>query len=183
MFNRLRYSTLIIDYRGYGTSTGSPSEQGTYRDAVAAWRYLTEARGVRDSDIVLFGESLGAAVASWLAARHAPRALVLASAFTSASDLGSEVYWFLPVRLISRFHYDNLANLAAVKVPVLIAHSRNDEIVPFTHGERLYAAATGPKRFLELSGGHNSGFVFTREEWVQALADFLEGVPVGRGEQ
>jgi hypothetical protein len=68
-------------------------------------------------------------------------------------------------------------------VPVLIAHSRNDEIVPFTHGERLYAAATGPKRFLELSGGHNSGFVFTREEWVQALADFLEGVPVGRGEQ
>jgi fermentation-respiration switch protein FrsA (DUF1100 family) len=174
MFSRLRYSTLIIDYRGYGTSSGSPSEEGTYRDAVAAWRYLIEQRSVPDTDIVLFGESLGAAVASWLAARHTPRALILASTFTSAVDLGAQVYWFLPVRLISRFRYDNLTNLEAVKAPVLIAHSRQDEIVPFTHGQRLYAAAHEPKQFLELSGGHNSGFIFMREEWVGALAAFLE---------
>jgi pimeloyl-ACP methyl ester carboxylesterase len=174
MFSRLRYSTLIIDYRGYGTSSGSPSEEGTYRDAVAAWRYLTEQRGVPDTDIVLFGESLGAAVASWLAARHTPRALILASTFTSAVDLGAQVYWFLPVRLISRFRYDNLTNLEAVKAPVLIAHSRQDEIVPFTHGQRLYAAAPEPKQFLELSGGQNSGDIFMREEWVGSLAAFLE---------
>lgn len=174
MFSRLRHATLIVDYRGYGTSTGSPSEEGTYRDAAAAWRHLTEQRGIHPADIVIFGESLGAAVASWLAARHPPRAVVLASTFTSATDLGAQVYWFLPVRLISRFNYDNLANLKAVKAPVFIAHSRDDDIVPFAHGQRLFAAAGEPKEFLEMRGGHNTGFIFMREEWVRALGRFLE---------
>ncbi len=203
MFSRLRYATLIVDYRGYGTSTGSPSEEGTYRDAAAAWRHLTEQRGIRPADIVIFGESLGAAVASWLAARVSlisdpsagagrearvpslpsgersgvrgvPRAVILTSTFTSATDLGAQVYWFLPVRLISRFNYDNLANLKAVKAPVLIAHSRDDDIVPFAHGQRLFAAAGEPKEFLEMRGGHNTGFIFVREEWVRALGRFLE---------
>lgn len=187
MFSRLRYSTLIVDYRGYGKSTGSPSEEGTYRDALAAWRHVTEGRGVRPADIVIFGESLGGAVASWLAARFSilplgersgarapPRALVLTSTFTSATDLGAQVYWFLPVRLISRFGYDNLANLKAIRSPVLIAHSRDDDIVPFAHGQKLFAAAGEPKQFLEMRGGHNEGFIFMREEWVRALAGFLE---------
>lgn len=174
MFHRLGYASLIVDYRGYGRSTGSPSEEGTYRDALAAWRHLTEQRTIPARDIVLFGESLGAAVASWLAARHAPRALVLASAFTSVPDLGAQIYWFLPVRLLSRFEYNTIANLARIAAPVLVAHSREDEIAPFSHGERLYAAAREPKQFLVLSGGHNDGFIFTREEWVRALADFLD---------
>jgi fermentation-respiration switch protein FrsA (DUF1100 family) len=165
---------LILDYRGYGLSTGAPSEEGTYRDASAAWRHLTEARGIAEHDIVKLGESLGAAVGSWLAARHTPRALVLASAFTSVDDLGAEVYWFLPVRFISRFRYDNRANLAAIRAPVLIVHSANDDIVPFAHGEALYRAAREPKAFLELSGGHNDGFIYMRGEWILALAEFLE---------
>jgi pimeloyl-ACP methyl ester carboxylesterase len=173
VFHRLGYSTFLVDYRGYGRSTGSPSEAGTYRDALAAWRHLTGTLGVAPGDVVLFGESLGGAVASWLAARHPPRALVLASTFTSATDLGAEIYWFLPVRLISRIGYDNLANLKSIRVPVLIAHSRDDEIVPFSHGERLYAAAHAPKQFLEMRGGHNSAFVFAREAWVNTLAEFL----------
>lgn len=180
MFHRLAYSTFIVDYRGYGRSTGSPSEEGTYRDALASWRHLTEQRGVRPGDIVLYGESLGAAVASWLAVRHPPRALVLASAFTSATDLGAQVYWFLPVRLISRIGYDNLANLRKIRAPVLIAHSRDDDIVPFSHGERLFAAAGEPKAFLEMRGGHNSAFVFAREEWVSALSAFLQRHAPGR---
>jgi fermentation-respiration switch protein FrsA (DUF1100 family) len=173
MFNRLRYSTLIVDYRGYGASTGSPSEAGTYLDAQAAWRHLADRRGIAPEDIVLVGESLGAGVASWLAARVSPRAVVLLSTFTSATDLGAEVYWFLPVRLMSRFHYDNLANLKTIKAPVLIAHSRDDDIVPFAHGRKLFAAANEPKQFLEMRGGHNQGFIFAREEWVRALSDFL----------
>jgi uncharacterized protein len=173
MFHGLGYSTFIVDYRGYGRSTGTPSEEGTYRDAAASWRYLREVRGVRAGDIVLYGESLGAAVATWLAVRHPPRALVLASAFTSATDLGAQVYWFLPVRLISRIGYDNVGKLRGIRAPVLIVHSRDDEIVPFSHGERLFAAASEPKTFLEMRGGHNSAFVFAREEWVKALADFL----------
>lgn len=183
MFGRLRHSTLIIDYRGYGKSTGSPSEEGTYRDALAAWRHLTEKRNVRPAEIVIFGESLGGAVASWLAARHTPRALVLASTFTSVIDLGAQVYWFLPVRLVSRFRYDSRANLKTIKAPVLIAHSRDDDIIPFAHGQKLFAAAGEPKQFLEMRGGHNEGFIFVRDEWVRMLAGFLERhAPRGAGE-
>ena len=103
MFNRLRYSTLIVDYRGYGRSTGTPSEEGTYRDAEAAWDYLRHARLAQPRDVVIAGESLGAAVATRLAAEVGPRAVVLFSTFTSATDLGAEVYWFLPVRLIEPY--------------------------------------------------------------------------------
>ncbi len=173
MFNELRYASLIIDYRGYGESTGTPSEEGTYRDAEAAWRYLIETRHVRPQDIVLFGESLGGGVATWLAERHPPRALVLASTFTSIPDLGAQLYRWLPVRFLARIYYGNLDRLQRINAPVMIAHSRDDEIIPFTHGEALYAAAKPPKRFLELRGSHNEGFVIAREEWASALDSFL----------
>jgi fermentation-respiration switch protein FrsA (DUF1100 family) len=181
MFHRLGYSTLIVDYRGYGRSSGSPSEQGTYRDAEAAWRWLTEARGVKPGDVVIFGESLGGAIAAWLAARVAPRALVIASSFTSVPELGAQVYPFLPVRWLSRFSYDTLGALQRVEVPVLIAHSREDDIVPFSHGRRLYEAARQPKQFIEMSGDHNEGFLFARPQWVAQLAAFLERHEPGRG--
>jgi len=178
MFRGLGYNTLLVDYRGYGKSTGTPSEEGTYRDALAARRWLLETRAVRDADLVVFGESLGAAVGCWLAARYTPRALVLASTFTSVPDLGAEVYGLLPVRLISRFKYDTRECLAGVKAPVLVLHSPRDDIIPFAHGEKLYAAAREPKQFLELDGGHNDGFVYTRPAWVEALGGFLERTAV-----
>ena len=174
MFRKLGYATLIFDYRGYGNSTGSPSEAGTDRDAAAAWRWLTQTRGLRPEEIVYAGESLGAAVASGLAVRHPPRALVLLSTFTSVPDLGAKIYPFIPVRLISRYSYDNRAHVRQIKVPVLVAHSRDDDIVPFAHGRRVFEAANEPKQFLEMSGGHNDGFIFMREEWVKTLAAFLE---------
>jgi len=175
MFHRLGYSTFIFDYRGYGNSSGTPSEQGTYRDAEAAWRYLTEQRRIPSCRIVLFGESLGGAVASWLAARQKPAALVIASGFTSVPDLAQHFYPYLPVRWLAHLRYDTRKNLRAVAVPVLIAHSPEDEIIPFEHGQALYAAANSPKRFLELGGGHNDGFIFMRESWVRELKDFLGG--------
>ena len=180
MFYGLGYATLLVDYRGYGESTGHPSEEGTYRDATASWSWLTDTRGIKPSDIVIFGESLGGGPATWLAVQQAqraqdvPRALILASTFTSIPDLGTEVYPWLPVRWLSRIHYNNLANLERIRVPVLIAHSPGDEIIPYAHGRRLHAAAHEPKTFLELSGGHNQGFVFTREEWVKVVQVFLE---------
>jgi fermentation-respiration switch protein FrsA (DUF1100 family) len=164
---------LLVDYRGYGRSTGKPSEEGTYRDADAAWRWLTRTRHIPENKIVVFGESLGGGVASWIAARHRPRALVLASTFSSATDLGAEVYGFLPVRLISRFRYATLERLRDVTSPILIMHSPDDDIIPYAHGRRLFEAANEPKAFVDLAGGHNSGFVFTRPEWVKALGDFL----------
>jgi fermentation-respiration switch protein FrsA (DUF1100 family) len=180
MFRTLGYSTLLAEYRGYGKSTGSPSEEGTYRDASASWRWLATQKGVSGSDIVVFGESLGGAVACWLAARERPRALVLASTFTSVPDLGAEVYRFLPVRLLSRFRYNTRECLSQVEAPVLIAHSPRDDIVPHAHGRRLYEAAREPKQFLELAGGHNDGFIFTRAEWVKALGEFLDRVEKSR---
>ena len=174
MFNRLRYSTLIVDYRGYGRSTGRPSEEGTYRDAEAAWDYLHGARRVQPRDTVIAGESLGGAVATWLAARIEPRAVLLFSTFTSVTDLGAEIYWFLPVRLMSRIGYDNLANVKRIRAPVFIAHSRDDDVVPFAHGKKLFEAAGEPKSFLEMRGGHNAGFIFARKEWVAELAAFLD---------
>ena len=180
MFNRLRYSTLIVDYRGYGRSTGTPSEEGTYRDAEAAWDYLRHARLAQPRDVVIAGESLGAAVATRLAAEVEPRAVVLFSTFTSATDLGAEVYWFLPVRLMSRIGYDNRENLKRIRAPVFIAHSRDDDIVPYAHGKRLYEAANEPKAFLEMRGGHNDGFIFTQPEWVAQLGAFLDRYADGR---
>jgi hypothetical protein len=174
MFNRMHFSTFIVDYRGYGRSTGSPSVEGTYRDAEAAWDYLRGARSLKPRDLVIVGESMGGAVASWLAARVAPRALVLLSTFTSATDLGAQIYWFLPVRLLSRLDYDSARNLREVKAPVFVAHSRDDDVIPFSHGRKLYELAGEPKVFLEMRGGHNEGFVFTRPEWSGRLAEFLD---------
>ena len=173
MFREIGYSTLLVEYRGYGKSSGRPSEEGMYRDADAAWRWLTQSRGIPEKNVVLFGESLGGGVASRLAAHHAPKALVLASTFTSAADLGAEIYGFLPVRLISRFKYATIDRLREVRSPVLVLHSPDDEIIPYSHGRRLYEAANEPKAFVDLSGSHNSGFVYKRKEWVQALDDFL----------
>ena len=176
MFYDLGYASLIVDYRGYGRSGGSPSEAGTYEDARAAWDHLVLARGWRAQDIVVVGESLGGPIAAHLAAAVTPRALFLHSTFTSVPDLAAQIYWFLPVRWISRFRYDTRASLDAVTVPILIAHSPDDEIVPYTHGRALYDHAKPPKRFVELQGGHNAAFVFARREWTDALARFLDDV-------
>lgn len=174
MFYRLGYNTFIIDYRGYGQSSGVPSESGTYRDAQAAWQYVTVKKEIPASRIVLFGESLGGSVAAWLATRKEPGLLVLASAFTSVPDMGAKLYPFLPVRLLSRFEYNTIEYLRDVTCPVFVAHSPQDEIVPFTQGQALYEAAPGPKQFLELQGGHNNGFIYMQEDWVKALGDFID---------
>jgi len=173
MLHRLGYSTLIFDYRGYGNSAGAPTEQGTYLDAEAAWRYLTEQQHIPSCRIVLFGESLGGAVAAWLADRQKPAALVIASGFTSVPDLGQQLYPYLPVRWLAHIRYDTREYLRTVSAPVLIAHSPADDIIPFEHGRALFAAANPPKQFLELAGGHNDGFIFMRESWVKVLGDFL----------
>ena len=174
MFKRLGYNTLLFDYRGYGQSSGTPSESGMYQDALAAWHYLIGTKEIAPERIVLFGESLGGAVASWLAAREKPGLLVLASTFTSVPELGAEIYPFLPVRWISRFEYNTLASLQAVSCPVFIAHSPQDEIIPFRHGQRLFQVAPEPKQFLPLEGSHNTGFIFMQPVWKKALGAFMD---------
>ena len=173
MFHDLGLATLIFDYRGYGLSSGVPSEEGTHLDAEAAWLHATQALGFPAGRIVLFGESLGGGVATRLAAEHHPGALVLASTFTSVPDMGADLYPLLPVRLLARIRYDSLTQLAQIACPLLVIHSRDDNIIPFAHGQRLFAAAHQPKEFLEIAGGHNDSFVFGREDWVRQLDGFL----------
>ena len=182
MFQQLRLSVLLVDYRGFGASTGSPSEAGTHVDAEAAWRFLTETRGIPAGRIVVMGESLGGAVAARLAARVHPAALVLHSAFTSAPDLAADLYPFLPARLLTRFDYNTLDAVMKLRCPLLVAHSPGDEIVPVAHGRRLHDAATVDKQWLELAGGHNDGFLFMRAEWINAFDAFMRRhLPAGSG--
>jgi uncharacterized protein len=174
IFHDLGLSVLILSYRGYGRSEGRPSEAGIQRDATAAWRHLREDRGISAEEIVVFGRSLGAAVGAELAARERPGAVILESAFTSAADLAADVYPWLPVRWLVRYEYDVRGALRAIDAPVLIAHSRDDEIVPFRHARELEAAA-GPNTYLlEMRGGHNDGFLRTGAAYWQGLHDFLE---------
>lgn len=174
MFKQLGYNTLLLDYRGYGQSSGTPSEIGTYLDAQAAWRYLTETKGIAPTRVVLYGESLGGAVAARLAVQEKPGLLVLASAFTSVPNLAAEIYPFLPVRWITRFQYNTLESLQSVTCPVFIAHSPQDEIIPFAHGQQLFQTASEPKKFLTLEGGHNTGFIFMQAAWIKSLGAFMD---------
>ncbi len=174
LFHELDLDVLIIDYRGYGRSTGQPSEAGTYDDAEAAWRHLTAGRGIDPRRIVVFGRSLGGAVGARLAARHRPGTLIVESGFTSAPELAAEVYPFLPARRLTRFEYATERALRSVECPVLIAHSRDDEIIPYRHGRRLFEAAHEPKRFLEMSGGHNEGFLVSGARYRDGLRAFIE---------
>jgi fermentation-respiration switch protein FrsA (DUF1100 family) len=174
MFSELGFSVFIFDYRGFGKSSGEPSEIGTYQDGEAAWNYLVETRRVAPSSIVLFGESLGGAVAAWLAARVKPRALIITSTFTSLPDLGAKLYPLFPVRLLTRYEYNTRKYLQAATCPVLIVHSREDEIVPFEHGEQLYAAAHEPKQLLEIHGGHNTSLILSHDLWMKGVGAFLD---------
>lgn len=174
LWHELGLSILIFDYRGYGHSTGRPSEAGLYEDALAAWRYLVEKRGVPPGRIVLHGRSLGAAVAAWLAARERPGALILESAFLSVPELGAHHYPWLPVRRLARIHFPVHEHLAALRMPVLVVHSPGDEIVPFAHGQALYGMAPEPRAFLEIRGGHNEGFLLSGAHYREGLRAFLE---------
>jgi fermentation-respiration switch protein FrsA (DUF1100 family) len=165
-------AALVFDYRGYGKSTGTPGEEGTYLDAQAAYDWL-RGRGFAAENIILFGESLGGAVAAELALREPVGGVVLQSTFTSIPDVGAELLWWLPVRWINTIKYDTLDKLPRVKVPVLVMHSRDDTLVRFRHAERNFAAANEPKLFHETSGGHNYSLTLEPEKCVKGLEKFL----------
>lgn len=178
IFHDLGLNVFIIDYRGYGQSEGRPSEAGLHADALAALRYLEAERGVAGAEVIAFGRSLGGALAACLAAREPVAALILESTFISVPELASELYPWLPVRRLARLRYDALACLQsgpdqpeAARTPVLVVHSRDDDIVPFRHGQVLAAAAGAD--VLELQGDHNRGFLLSGARYTQGLAQFL----------
>jgi fermentation-respiration switch protein FrsA (DUF1100 family) len=153
----LHESVLIFDYPGYGRSGGRPSEQGCYAAAGAAYDWLVEKQKVPPERILLYGGSLGGGVAVDLASRRPHRALVLLRTFTSMPAVAQGLYPWLPVRLLMRNRYDNLAKIGRCRGPVFIAHGTDDRLVPFALGRRLFEAANEPKLFFRMEGGdHNS---------------------------
>jgi len=176
VFIRLGFNVLIFDYRGFGRSEGSPDEQGTYLDAEAAYRHLREEKGIAPERIVIFGRSLGGAVAIELARREKAAALIVESTFTSAEEMGKLIYPFLPVGLLIRNKYDSLAKVGELSLPVLVVHSPDDELVPFEQGERLFRAAAEPKEFLAIRGGHGDGFLVTGPAYEAGIDSFLKKI-------
>jgi len=176
IFHRLGLDVFIIDYRGYGASQGKPTEAGLYLDAQAAWDYLKKTRAYRDEDIIVFGRSLGASVAAQLAAQVHPRALIVESAMSSARDFANEVFPLLSRLVLLRYRFDTVASVRHTIVPVLVLHSRADEIMSYSLGEKVFREANEPKSFFELKGGHNSGFLLSQPAYGQALEEFLAGL-------
>jgi fermentation-respiration switch protein FrsA (DUF1100 family) len=174
LFHKLGLNVFIIDYRGYGQSEGKVSEQGTYRDASAAWNYLTGTRGISAKQIIIFGRSLGASIASWLASKQPPAALIIESGFTSVPSMAKRLYPFLPVRWLSVFRYDTREYVRNISSPVLVAHSRNDDIIPFAEGLEIFEAAPKAKQFLEMRGGHNDGFMVSGLAYIEGLNSFID---------
>lgn len=170
IFHELSLNVLIFDYRGYGRSNGRASEEGTYLDARAAYAH---AKSTAHS-VVVFGRSLGGAIAVDLVSRvDDAAALIVESSFTSSVALGKEIYPFLPVSWIATIQYESIRKIPRVCCPVLVIHSRNDDVIPFHHGRGLFDAAPEPKRFLEISGDHNAGFVDSGPTYTDGIREFL----------
>ncbi len=174
LLHELGLNCLIVDYRGYGESTGRPSEKGTLIDIRAAWDWLIQEKQKTPEEIILFGRSLGGSIAAIVAAEVQPAGVMIESAFTSVVDVGRHYYPFLPVRFFVRYKYDAFEAVKQLDCPVMIVHSPDDEIIPYTFGRALYEAAGEPKHFRELKGSHNEGFYDNAQLYRQIWAAWIE---------
>src|SRR5205823_420075 len=165
-------SVFIFDYRGYGRSEGRASEDGTYLDGQAAHQWVRQ-RGFTATNIIVLGESLGGGIASELALREPSGGLILQSTYTSVTDLGVELFPWLPVRWMGIIKYDTHGKLPRIKVPVLVMHSRADGLIGFHHAEKNFAAANEPKLLWEIVGRHNDFLETGRERYLDGLNKFL----------
>lgn len=173
IFHDLGLRVLIFDYRGYGRSEGTPTETGTYLDAEAAWDFLVKEMGIDPARIIIFGRSLGSAVAAELAVRRQAGALIIESGFTTIPDLGRKFFPSMPVSLITRFHYATIDKVSSLTLPKLFVHSPEDEVIPYEQGVRLFEKAAEPKEFLILRGSHNEGFLQSGLFYVNGLEQFI----------
>jgi pimeloyl-ACP methyl ester carboxylesterase len=173
---------FIFDYRGYGRSQGRPGEEGTYLDAQAAHQWLRQT-GFAATHIIALGESLGGGVASELALRESLGGLVLQSTYTSITELGAELFPWLPVRWITTIKYDTRSRLPRIEVPLLVMHSRTDGLIGFPHAEKNFAVANEPKMLWEIGGGHNQFLEGDRALYLEGLNKFLARVEAARAQQ
>ena len=172
----LDINIFLFDYRGYGRSQGKPSEKGTYLDSEAAYSYLLSRGDVQRDKIIAFGQSLGSAVATYLASREHFLGVILESAFTNVKDMARRVVPLIP-GFVLRVKFDSLSRIRSIKAPILFIHGDADDIVPIELGRRLYREASEPKKFYAIPGaGHNDTYVVGGERYFETLKYFVEGL-------
>jgi fermentation-respiration switch protein FrsA (DUF1100 family) len=169
-----QFNLLLVDYRGYGKSSGSPSEKGLYRDALASFKYLTDSLKVAPEKVVVWGISIGGAAAADLASQVDARALILEGAFTSAKDMSKQILPPFPWHWLASYKFDNLGKISRVRMPVLFIHGDRDETIPYWMGKKLFETANQPKFFYTVPGaGHNDTFDLGGEEYFHQIESFI----------
>jgi hypothetical protein len=177
ILNEVGVNTFIFDYRGFGGSEGKPDEKGTYLDAKAAYTWLTEQKKIPSEKIIIFGRSLGGAVAAHLASTNNPAGVVLESTFTSYIEAGKAIYPYLPIpKFFAKYRYDTLSYIKKIESPVMLIHSTEDELIPFRFAETLYENASEPKRLIEITGDHNNGFYDSQPKYTRAWENWLNSL-------
>lgn len=177
----VRVHIFIFDYRGYGRSEGSVDEQGTYADGEAAVKYILQRAGTDSRRIVLFGRSLGAAVAAETALRFDSAGLILESSFASIAEMARAIFPFVPLRWLLRSKYDVLEKVRKIKTPLLVLHGDRDEIIPFAQGKMVFDVAPEPKQFYTIVGAeHNDTYIVGGEAYFQRLRAFIQALPKTR---
>lgn len=154
-FREIGVNGLLIDYRGYGKSTGRiKSEEDIYTDGLTAWKFLTAEKGIDPKDIIIWGRSLGGGVAAEIAQYKNIAALVLESTFYSLDEIARRQYWFLPTTWLLKFHFATGRKLKNILAPVVIIHSVEDNYIPFLQANKLFDCASDPKYMLKITGSH-----------------------------
>jgi fermentation-respiration switch protein FrsA (DUF1100 family) len=173
---------LALEYRGYGHSQGKPSEAGIYMDAEAAYQYLVKQRRLDPKSIISFGQSLGTAVATHLAANRTVGGVILEAPFPSAARVASKLYWFLPgLSLLMHGQLDTESNLRKIGAPVLVVHCVHDPVIPFQFGEQVYTSAHAPKQFVQINGScHEEASLVDPVQYDSALQSFLGSLTAAR---
>jgi fermentation-respiration switch protein FrsA (DUF1100 family) len=171
----LNIQVFIFDYRGYGKSSGRPSETGLYKDGLAAYDFLVNKKHLPPERIILFGRSLGAAIAIEIALKRNVAAIILESAFTSSRGMAKTLSLFKIFASILPPHYNNLEKIARITVPKLIVHGEEDDIVPFSMGKEIYNTAQPPKYFSPIkNAGHNDTYLVGGKKYFETLSAFIK---------
>ncbi len=166
---------MIFDYRGFGKSEGSPGENEVYQDAIACYNWLITKKSYTADQIIVFGRSLGGAIAVDLASKVNCSGLIVESSFTSAKAMANEMFPIFPMSLILKYKLNSIDKISKIKCPILVTHSTEDDIIPYKMGEELFKASVGTRKFVKLQGSHNDRFYFQAPEYRNTLIEMLNG--------
>ncbi|MGM0607384.1 MAG: alpha/beta hydrolase [Candidatus Muiribacteriota bacterium] len=173
-YNKLGFNSLFFDYPGYGKTEGKLTENNLYSSAENCYNYLINEKEIQESDIIIWGWSLGCAPAAKLASKNNPKALIVESGFTQIKEIGGYHYPFLPIKQMARYYFPTVDFIKKVDIPMLFIHSADDEIIPFFMGKKLFEEAEGDKKFVTINGSHNDSFFVSKSIIENNLSLFLE---------